>query len=74
MSELDSLPPIERRGLRSESYTGEALPGSDYTDEERVFLVAMERYKREQRRPYPTWREVLHVVQALGYRRGKDEG
>ncbi len=47
----------------------ETYPGSDYSDEEREFLVAMERYKRQNRRPYPTWREVLHVVHSLGYRR-----
>ena len=47
----------------------EVLTGSDYTDDERVFLMAMERYKRERRRPYPTWREVLHVLLSLGYRK-----
>jgi len=47
----------------------EVFPGADYTDEERVFLMAMERYKRERRRPFPTWREVLRVVYSLGYRR-----
>jgi hypothetical protein len=46
-----------------------ALTGSDYTDEERAFLVAIERYKRRHRRPFPTWREVLHVAHCLGYRR-----
>ena len=45
------------------------FPGSDYSDEEREFLVAMEAYKRQHRRPFPTWREVLHVVHCLGYRR-----
>jgi hypothetical protein len=50
----------------------EILPGCDYTDEERLFLMAMERYKRERRRPYPTWREVLQVVVSLGYRKVAD--
>jgi hypothetical protein len=44
------------------------FPGWDYSDEERRFLIAIERYQREQRRPYPTWREVLRVVHDLGYR------
>ena len=43
--------------------------GADYTAEEFEFLQAMDRYKRENRRPYPTWREVLEVVHALGYRK-----
>jgi hypothetical protein len=47
----------------------EIFPGHDYSDDEREFLVAMERYKRERRRPFPTWREVLVVLLSLGYRR-----
>lgn len=42
--------------------------GEDYSDEERRFLVVMDRYKRVCRRPWPTWREVLAVVKYLGYR------
>jgi hypothetical protein len=49
----------------------ESFPGSDYSDDEREFLIAIERYKRERRRPHPTWREVLFVVRSLGYRKGK---
>ncbi|GIW83545.1 MAG: hypothetical protein KatS3mg106_058 [Gemmataceae bacterium] len=41
----------------------------DYTDEELEFMKAMERYKRENRRPFPTWSEVLEVLRSLGYRR-----
>lgn len=69
MTDIDNVPPLPMCGHRTESRPAEVLPGSDYSDEERVFLMAMERYKREQRRPYPTWREVLHVVHALGYRK-----
>jgi hypothetical protein len=41
----------------------------DYNDEETVFMKAMDRYKRENRRPFPTWSEVLEVLRALGYRK-----
>jgi hypothetical protein len=41
----------------------------DYTDEESEFMKAMDRYKRENRRPFPTWSEVLEVLRSLGYRR-----
>lgn len=41
----------------------------EYTDEERVFLLAVERYRRERRRPFPTCREVLAIALALGYRK-----
>ena len=55
----------------------------DYNDEETEFMKAMDRYKRENRRPFPTWSEVLEVLRSLGYRRvaeptalpgGKKEG
>jgi hypothetical protein len=41
----------------------------DYNDEEIAFMKAMDQYKRDNRRPFPTWSEVLEVLQALGYRR-----
>jgi hypothetical protein len=47
----------------------ENFPGSDYTDEEREFLQAIDRYKHTYDRPFPTWREVLRVAEALGYRK-----
>jgi len=37
--------------------------------EETVVEMAVERYKRENRRPSLTWPEVLEVVHALGYRK-----
>ena len=40
----------------------------DYTDEETDFMKAMDRYKRDNRRPFPTWSEVLEVMRSLGYR------
>jgi hypothetical protein len=41
----------------------------DYTEEEIIFMKAMDQYKRDNRRPFPTWSEVLEVLHALGYRR-----
>lgn len=41
----------------------------DYNDEETEFMKAMDRYKRDNRRPFPTWSEVLEVLRSLGYRR-----
>jgi hypothetical protein len=40
----------------------------DYSDEEIVFMKAMDLYKRANRRPFPTWSEVLEVLRSLGYR------
>ncbi|MFO0865082.1 MAG: hypothetical protein U0744_10605 [Gemmataceae bacterium] len=41
----------------------------DYNIEEIEFMKAMDQYKRENRRPFPTWSEVLEVLRALGYRK-----
>src|SRR5690348_16302248 len=41
----------------------------DYTDEEIIFMKAIDQYKRDNRRPFPTWSEVLEVLHALGYRK-----
>ena len=30
-------------------------------------MKAMDQYKRENRRPFPTWSEVLEVLRAMGY-------
>lgn len=45
----------------------ETFPGCDYTEDEREFLLAMDRYKRSRRRPHPTWLEVLDVLRGLGW-------
>lgn len=41
----------------------------DYSDEEIIFMRAMDQYKRANRRPFPTWSEVLEVLRSLGYRK-----
>src|SRR5262249_47360471 len=41
----------------------------DYTEDEIAFMKAMDQYKRDNRRPFPTWSEVLEVLRALGYRK-----
>ena len=46
-----------------------------YTENEVAFLTGMDQYKRDNRRPFPELREVLRVVESLGWRRvaGVDE-
>ncbi len=39
----------------------------DYTPEEIEFMTAMDKYRRESGRPFPTWSEVLEVLHSLGY-------
>lgn len=42
---------------------------TEYLDDETEFIMAMDRYKRDKRRPFPTWSEVLTVLRGLGYRK-----
>jgi len=46
-----------------------AAEEGEMTDEQFEFLMAMNEYKRVNRRPFPTWTEVLDVMKALGYRK-----
>lgn len=48
------------------------FPGSEYDDNERKFLRAMDDYKRNNRRPHPNWTEVLDVIRSLGWQPPQD--
>ena len=39
----------------------------DIEADNREFLAAMQRYKEQSGRMFPTWGEVLDVLQGLGY-------
>jgi hypothetical protein len=58
----------ERRGERRRQVDPTTCE-REYTDDEISFMRAMDQYKRDNRRPFPTWSEVLEVLTALGYRR-----
>lgn len=45
----------------------EEFPGCQLTPEQVQFGMAMDRYKRERCRPFPTYAEVLAVAKGLGY-------
>ena len=42
------------------------------SDEQFEFLMAIDEYKKQNTRPFPTWTEVLEVIKALGYRKVTD--
>ena len=37
------------------------------SDEELVFIKAVNDYKQRYNKPFPTWSEILHILKALGY-------
>ena len=43
--------------------------GSELTSEETLFAQALDRFKREKLRPFPTCSEILGVLLQLGYRK-----
>ena len=46
-----------------------AAEEGEMNDEQFEFLMAIDSYKKENQRPFPSWTEVLEVIRALGYRR-----
>jgi hypothetical protein len=67
---------VERRSGKDRRERGERRRQVDpttcekeYSDEEIAFMKAMDQYKRSNRRPFPTWSEVLEVLHSLGYRK-----
>lgn len=55
-------------GIRR-SYERKAAEEGEMTDEQFEFLMAIDEYKRQNQRPFPTWTEVLEVIKAVGYRK-----
>lgn len=67
---------VKRRSAKDRREAGERRRRVDpttcekyYSVEEILFMKAMDQYKRANRRPFPTWSEVLEVLHALGYRK-----
>ena len=62
---------LERRrgaGIRRDDDRRSAEEG-EMTDEQLQFVLAIEHYKKVNKKLFPTWTEVLEVIQQLGYRR-----
>jgi len=69
----------ERRvatGLERRRGPGRRLPDDrrsaeegEMTSEQFEFVMAIEAYKKVNKRLYPTWTEVLEVIEQLGYRK-----
>ncbi|HEY0009650.1 MAG TPA: hypothetical protein VGB55_13060 [Tepidisphaeraceae bacterium] len=62
---------LERRrgaGIRREEERRSAEEG-EMTPEQFEFVMAIETYKKVNKKLFPTWTEVLEVMQQLGYRK-----
>lgn len=55
-------------GRRRSDFTRSAEEG-EMTDEQHLFVMAIDAFKRVNQKPFPTWTEVLEVIRKLGYRK-----
>lgn len=70
-SVLDRRTGLERRrgpGIRRSDDRKSAEEG-EMTAEQFEFIMAIETYKKSNKRMFPTWTEVLEVITQLGYRK-----
>ncbi len=71
---IDRRSGLERRrgpGRRRSDSRRSAEEGQ-LSEEQFEFVMAMDEYKRANKRPFPTWTEVLEVLKYLGYRKVAD--
>lgn len=58
---------LTRAAQRGRTMASSSKLNDSYSDEEREFLQAMDRYKSTHRRWHPTCCEILAVFKSLGY-------
>ena len=59
-----------RRGPgRRRSEDRRSAEEGEMTDEQFEFIMAINEYKKVNKRPFPSWTEVLDIITALGYRK-----
>jgi hypothetical protein len=64
-----------RRGPgRRRSDLRRAAEEGEITDDLFEFVMAMDEYKRVNKKPFPSWSEVYQVVLYLGYRKVAEKG
>jgi hypothetical protein len=59
----------ERRKVERRRQIDPTTCERDYTPDQVDFMKAMDLYKRRSGRQFPTWSEVLEVIEHLGYRK-----
>ena len=62
---------LDRRrgaGIRRSEERKSAEEG-EMNEEQFAFLMAIDDYKRQNKKPFPSWTEVLEVIKAIGYRK-----
>lgn len=73
---IDRRAGLERRrgpGRRRSESRRSAEEG-EMSEEQFEFVMAIDEYKRTNKRPFPSWTEVLEVIKYLGYRKVNKRG
>ncbi len=73
---IDRRSGLERRrgpGRRRSDSRRNAEEG-ELSPEQFEFVMAIDEYKRVNKRPFPSWTEVLEVIKYLGYRKVAERG
>lgn len=65
---MKEIPQAKKRKCRRTYQSSTVFDGA-YTKDQIEFLNAIQKYKVEERRPFPAWTEVLEVLLSLGYRK-----
>lgn len=59
-----------RRGPgRRRSDDRRAAEEGQMTDEQFTFVMAVDQYKKQNNKPFPSWTEILEILKAIGYRK-----
>ena len=70
--EQDAPVTTERREVQRRRQIDPTTCERDYSDPEIEFMQALDQYKRDSGRMFPTCSEILEVLTGLGYRRVTD--
>jgi hypothetical protein len=60
---------VERRKVQRRRQIDPTTCEREYTDQEVEFMHALDQYKRDSGRMFPTCSEILEVLQKLGYQK-----
>ena len=59
-----------RRGPgRRRSDDRRAAEEGQMTDEQFEFIMAIDQYKKQNNKPFPSWTEILDILKTMGYRK-----
>jgi hypothetical protein len=63
-----------RKKAVRQRYTDPTICQGEFAAAEQEFMQAMQKYKQTSGRMFPTWSEVLEVLQNLGYEKPASDG